>query len=126
MLGISSVRRASENITRQSIKAMEGLAAQSDALKGISDEIFGQINGISGRFENQGQAILKAADVLESANFKIDKTLQVRHAELTRTLDQLSGKADEFAQFVRQEFASRYGDRRRASDLMKRLAEAKA
>jgi hypothetical protein len=100
MLGISSVRRASENITRQSIKAMEGLAAQSDALKGISDEIFGQINGISGRFENQGQAILKAADVLESANFKIDKTLQVRHAELTRTLDQLSGKADEFAQFV--------------------------
>jgi DNA-binding transcriptional LysR family regulator len=34
--------------------------------------------------------------------------------------------ADEFAQFVRQEFASRYGDRRRASDLMKRLAEAKA
>ena len=100
MHGINSVRRASENITRQSIKAMEGLAGQSDMLKNISHNLLGQISGITGRFENQGQAILSAADALESANYKIDETLQSRHADLSRTLDRLSGKADEFAHFV--------------------------
>ncbi len=100
MHGINSVRRASENITRQSIKAMEGLAGQSDMLKNISHNLLGQISGITGRFENQGQAILSAADALESANYKIDETLQNRHADLARTLDRLSGKADEFANFV--------------------------
>jgi hypothetical protein len=100
MHGINSVRRASENITRQSIKAMEGLAGQSDMLRNISHNLFSQISGLTGRFENQGQAILNAADALESANYKIDETLQSRHADLTRTLERLSGKADEFAQFV--------------------------
>ena len=100
MQGINSVRRASENITRQSIKAMEGLAGQSEILKGISENLFGQISSVTGRFENQGQVILKAADALENANYKIDMTLQNRHADLSRTLEQLSGKADEFANFV--------------------------
>ncbi len=100
MHGINSVRRASENITRQSIKAMEGLAGQSDLLKNISENLLGQISGVTGRFENQGQQIMKAANALETANFKIDKTLQNRHAELAQTLDRLSGKADEFTSFV--------------------------
>ena len=39
MHGINSVRRASENITRQSIKAMEGLAGQSEMLKNISENL---------------------------------------------------------------------------------------
>ncbi|HEY8247629.1 MAG TPA: hypothetical protein VIG38_10150 [Hyphomicrobium sp.] len=100
MHGINSVRRASENITRQSIKAMEGLAGQSDLLKNISENLLNQISGVTGRFENQGQQIMKAANALETANFKIDKTLQTRHAELAQTLDRLSGKADEFSTFV--------------------------
>ena len=79
---------------------MEGLAGQSDILRNISENLFGQITGITGRFENQGQEIMKAANALETANYKIDKTLQTRHADLTRTLEQLSGKADEFANFV--------------------------
>jgi hypothetical protein len=100
MHGINSVRRASENITRQSIKAMEGLASQSEMLKSISETLFGQISSVTGRFENQGEQILKAADALENANSKIDLTLQSRHADLSRTLEKLSGKADEFANFV--------------------------
>ena len=100
MHGINSVRRASENITRQSLKAIEGLAGQSDMLRNISENLLSQISGVTGRFENQGQAILKAANSLESANFKIDNTLQNRHAELSQTLDRLSGKADEFGRFV--------------------------
>lgn len=100
MHGINAVRRASESVTRQSLKAMEGLANQSDVLKGLSHNLLGQISGITGRFENQGEAILSAADALESANYKIDETLQNRHADLTHTLERLSGKADEFANFV--------------------------
>ena len=100
MHGINSVRRASENISRQSIKAMEGLAGQSDMLKNISENLLGQISSITGRFENQGQSIVKAANALETVNFKIDKTLQNRHADLSRTLEQLSGKAEEFSSFV--------------------------
>jgi len=100
MHGINSVRRASENISRQSLKAMEGLANQSDMLKNISENLLGQISNVTGRFENQGQSILKAANALETANTKIDKTLQIRNAELTRTLEHLSGKADEFSNFV--------------------------
>lgn len=100
MHGINSVRRASENITRQSIKAMEGLSSQSDMLKHISENLLGQINSVTGRFEGQGEAIVSAAHALESANSKIDMTLQNRHADLSRTLEQLSGKAGEFAEFV--------------------------
>lgn len=93
--GISAVRRTSENITRQSLKAIEGLASQSDLLKNVSENLLGQISNVTNRFENQGQQILRAANALESANHKIDQTLQVRHAELSSTLDRISGKADE-------------------------------
>lgn len=100
MHGINAVRRSSESITRQSIKAIEGLASQSDLLKNVSENLLGQIHGVTSRFENQGQAIMKAANALETANYKIDATLQSRHTDLSRTLDRLSGKADEFGRFL--------------------------
>ena len=100
MHGIQSVRRTSENITRQSLKAIEGLAGQSEMLKRVSENLLGQIHSVTNRFEGQGQAIMRAANSLENANFKIESTLQGRHAELTSTMDRLSGKADEFGRFV--------------------------
>src|SRR5262249_4864366 len=78
----------------------EGLAGQSDLLKNVSETLLGQINSVAGRFENQGQQIMRAAGALESANFKIDQTLQSRHGELNDTLSRLEGKADEFGRFV--------------------------
>ncbi|MCC7250753.1 hypothetical protein [Hyphomicrobium sp.] len=105
MHGINSVRRTSENITRQSLKAIEGLAGQSDMLKRVSENLLAQINSVTNRFEGQGQAIMRAANSLENANFKIESTLQGRHAELTQTMEQLTGKADEFGRFV-QGFSS--------------------
>lgn len=98
--GITAVRRTSENITRQSLKAIEGLAAQSEMLKNVSQNILGQINTVTTRFENQGHAILQAANALENANFKIDATLQGRHEDLNTTLERLSGKADEFGRVM--------------------------
>lgn len=98
--GISAVRRTSENITRQSLKAIEGLASQSELLRNVSENLLGQINAVTGRFENQGQTIMRAANALEAVNYKIDTTLQTRHSALEQTLDKLSGKASEFSTFV--------------------------
>lgn len=100
MQGINAVRRSSESITRQSLKAIEGLANQSDMLKNVSENLLGQINSVTNRFENQGQQIMKAANALESANYKIDSTLKTRHGELTRTLEQISGTTDNFGKAI--------------------------
>ncbi len=99
--GITAVRRTSENITRQSLKAIEGLAGQSDMLKSVSENLVSQISSLTNRFEAQGHTILKAANALESVNYKIDSTLQSRHADLSATLDRMVGKAVEFSRHVK-------------------------
>ena len=96
MNGINAVRHTSENITRHTMKAIDGLAKQSGVLQNVAETLFSQIHGVTDRFENQGQQILKAANVLDTANIRIDSALQSRHAELAHTLDRFSGKADEF------------------------------
>jgi hypothetical protein len=96
MNGINAVRQTSENITRHTMKAIDGLAKQSGVLQNVAETLFSQIHGVTDRFENQGQQILKAANVLDTANIRIDTALQSRHAELAHTLDRFSGKADEF------------------------------
>ncbi len=128
MQGIGAVRRTSENITRQSIKALEGLASQSELLKNVSENLLGQINTITNRFDNQGQQIMRAANALETVNYKIDKTLQNRHSELSETLDRLSGKAVEFDQaahgYTRQIEGSISHAESRARSLTAELAQS--
>jgi hypothetical protein len=121
MQGISAVRRTSENITRQSIKAIEGLASQSDLLKNVSENLLSQINAVTGRFETQGQAIMRAANALETANYKIDSTLQNRQAELSQTLDRLSGKAEEFDRVMSGASTSIEGSMNAAEERARRL-----
>jgi hypothetical protein len=96
MNGVNAVRRTSENITRQTMKAIDGLSQQSGILQNVAENLFSQIHGVTNRFENQGLQIMKVAGDLNDANTRIDTTLQTRHADLSRTLDRLSGKADEF------------------------------
>ncbi len=92
MQGIHAVRRTSENITRQSIQAIEGLSRQSDLLQQISQNLLSEINTVTQRFENQGKNIMQAANALENANYRIDNTLQTRQAELETTLENLSDR----------------------------------
>ena len=61
MHGINSVRRSSENITRQSLKAIEGLAGQSDMLRNVTENLLNQINTVTHRFDTQTQSIMSAA-----------------------------------------------------------------
>jgi hypothetical protein len=93
--GVQAVRKASESVTRQSMAAIEGLANQADMLKHVSEGLLGQINNVTGRFEAQGRVIMTAADALESANSRIDRTLQARQSDLAGTLEQLAGKASD-------------------------------
>lgn len=123
MHGIQSVRRTSENITRQSLKAIEGLAGQSEMLKRVSENLLGQIHAVTNRFEGQGQAIMRAANSLENANFKIEATLQGRHAELSNTMERLSGKADEFGRFVEGFSSSMEGSLANAEQRARAAAE---
>lgn len=121
--GVNAVRRSSENITRQSLKAIEGLSSQSELLKSISESLLAQINTVTNRFETQGQNIIRAAGQLESVNHKIDATLQIRHQELSHTLDRLSGKADEFGQFIQGYSTTIEGSLSEAELRARRVAE---
>ena len=100
MQGIAAVRRTSENITRQSVRAIEGLSNQSELLKTVSENLLSQINSVTNRFESQGQSIMLAANALESANYKIDATLQSRQEQLSETLERLASKAQEMSQLM--------------------------
>jgi hypothetical protein len=100
MAGINAVRATSENVTQQSLKAIEGLAGQADLLRNVSENLLGQINSVTARFENQGQAILRSANALEHANNKIDRALKQRNVDLNQTLDRMEGKADELGRMV--------------------------
>ena len=99
--GIDAVRRTSDNVTRQSLKAIEGLSSQADLLKNVSDNLLQQVSTVTDKFDNQGRFIVDAASALESANSRIDTTLQKRHGELNDTLQRLAGKADQLDQVMR-------------------------
>ena len=101
MHGLDAVRRSSDNISRQSLHAIEGLSSQADLLRNVSENLLSQMSGVANRFDNQGQSIVHAASALESANMRIDSTLQKRHVELSDTLQRLSGKADQIGEVMR-------------------------
>jgi hypothetical protein len=101
MHGLDAVRRSSDNITRQSLSAIEGLSSQADLLKRVSENLLEQMAGVANRFGNQGQTIVHAANALETANTRIDSTLQKRQIELSDTIQRLSGKADQIDEVMR-------------------------
>ncbi|HJU31329.1 MAG TPA: hypothetical protein VJ740_07740, partial [Hyphomicrobiaceae bacterium] len=94
LTGIESVRRTSDNVTRQSLKAIEGLSSQTNVLRGVSDTLAQQINGVTSTFDNHASA-------LDSAAHRIDSTLQKRQAELDQTLQRLNGKAAQIDEAAR-------------------------
>ncbi len=101
MEGVKAVRRASEAVTRQSMAAIEGLSNQADMLKHVSEGLLSQINSVTGRFEAQGKVIMTAAQALESANTRIDRTLQARQDDLSNTLETLAGKTGDIDRVMR-------------------------
>ena len=91
--GTKSFRQSSEHMTVHSGQALKSLASQADMLKNVSKTLIGQIHGLTQRFENQGQAILSAAQTLDSSNVRIDSILERRHAEISSLLETVGSKA---------------------------------
>ena len=123
MQGIAAVRRTSENITRQSVKAIEGLSGQSEMLKSVSENLLAQIHSVTNRFESQGQSIMLAANSLETANYKIDATLQNRHEQLSETLERLTGRAEEMSQLMYGASSSLEGSLTQAEQRARQLTQ---
>jgi len=127
MHGIEAVRRTSDSITRQSLKAIEGLSSQADMLKHVSENLLNHVSGVANRFDAQGRNIVSAASALETANSRIDSTLQRRHAELNDTLQRISGKASELDEVMRGYSATMEGTilsaEARAQQLIQQLAQ---
>jgi methyl-accepting chemotaxis protein len=99
--GTKSFRQSSEHMTVHSGQALKSLASQADMLKNVSKTLIGQIHGLTQRFENQGQAILSAAQTLDSSNARIDSTLERRHAEISSLLDTVGSKAQDLDKTMR-------------------------
>lgn len=93
--GTESVQRTTEQLTAQSMEAADGLTAQAEMLKDVSKRLLDQIHGLTQRFENQGHAIMSAAQALDSSNAKIDSILERRHQEISSLLTAVSNKARE-------------------------------
>ena len=121
--GVNAVRLSSQNVTKQSLKAIEGLAGQADLLRNVSENLVGQIQSVTNRFDDQGQTIMRAASALETANFRIDKTLQNRQADLARTLDQLSVKTENIDQTLRGYSVNLEGTFNEAEERARRVGE---
>jgi hypothetical protein len=88
------------------------------------------MSSVTNRFDSQGQTIVNAASALESANLRIDSTLQKRHAELNDTLQRMSGKADQLGEVMRGYSATVEGSiadaEARARQLIQQLAQGTA
>lgn len=127
MRGVDAVRRSSDSITRQSLKAIEGLSSQAEMLKHVSENLLNQVSGVASRFDQQGRNIVSAASALETANTRIDTTLQRRHSELNDTLQRISGKASELDEVMRGYSATMEGTilsaEARAQQLIQQLAQ---
>lgn len=91
--GTENVKSTTEQLTAQSSEAADNLSTQADVLKDVSGRLLDQIHGLTQRFENQGHAIMSAAQALDSSNAKIDSILERRHTEINGLLQTVSTKA---------------------------------
>jgi ABC-type transporter Mla subunit MlaD len=98
MHGIDEVRRTSDSVTRQSLNAIEGLSDQADLLKRVSEHLVSQVSDVA----SQGQSLAQAANALETANLRIDSTLQQTRAasqqfsqDVTQQLGQMASRFTE-------------------------------
>ena len=93
--GMDAVRSSTELLSQQSGQASSDLASQAESLRGVSKGLLDQIHSLTQRFDNQGQAIMSAAQALDSSNEKIDSILQRRHGEISGLLESVGTKAQD-------------------------------
>ena len=93
--GMDTFRHTAELMGQESTKATDSLSNEAENLRGVSKGLLDQIHSLTQRFENQGQAIMSAAQALDSSNSKIDSILQRRHSEISGLLESVGTKAED-------------------------------
>lgn len=99
--GIMVIQETTNALTSNSSQSVETLATQTELLKRVSEALLDKIQGLTNRFENQGQSIMKAAHALESSSYKIDTVLEARQGEIGRLVDTLTSRANELNETMR-------------------------
>ncbi len=91
--GSDAVTRTTAQMVEGSDKATANMDTQAAVLRDTSKRMLDQIHNLTQRFEQQGQAIMTAAQALDSSNAKIDSILERRHAEISSLMENVSTKA---------------------------------
>ncbi|MEE8253510.1 MAG: hypothetical protein V3R17_06215, partial [Hyphomicrobium sp.] len=90
MHGINAVRRSSENITRQSVKAMEGLAGQSELLRNVSEDLKRRLTSVSSEMTSElGSLSNQVATSSEELRQQAARAAEQVAAEQTRLREQM-------------------------------------
>lgn len=93
--GVEAIRVTTKNLSSQSVGTVEALASQADVLKSVSEGLLKKVGLLTQKFENQGQAVMSAAQLFESSQTKMDSVLENRRSELNGLLHNISSKAVE-------------------------------
>lgn len=93
--GVEAIRLTTDRLSNQSVDAIEALSSQADVMKSVAEGLLRQVGGLTQKFENQGQAVMSAAQLLETSGFKMDTVLESRRDELSGLLENIASKANE-------------------------------
>ena len=95
------MQQTANQVGAQSKEAVSVLTTQTQTLRDVSRGLLEQIHGLTQRFQDQGQAILTAAQALDSSNTKIDSILESRHQSIISLLHTVNTKAQDLDTMMR-------------------------
>lgn len=90
-----TIERAVEELAERSGESSHALESQAEILRQVSGGLLNQIQGLTKRFEEQGNAIMKAAKSFEVSNTRIDTIMESRQAQLAKMLHNITERADQ-------------------------------
>ncbi len=120
------MQQTADQVGAQSKEAVTVLTSQTGTLRDVSRGLLEQIHGLTQRFQDQGQAILTAAQALDSSNTKIDSILESRHQSIISLLGTVNGKAQDLDTMMRSYVGMIEGALSQAEARVKQVSSALA
>ena len=120
------MQQTADQVGAQSKEAVSVLTSQTGTLRDVSRGLLEQIHGLTQRFQDQGQAILTAAQALDSSNTKIDSILESRHQSIISLLGTVNGKAQDLDNMMRSYVGMIEGALSQAEARVKQVSSALA
>jgi hypothetical protein len=120
------MQQTANQVGAQSKEAVNVLTSQTQTLRDVSRGLLEQIHGLTQRFQDQGQAILTAAQALDSSNTKIDSILESRHQSIISLLGTVNSKAQDLDNMMRSYVGQIEGALSQAETRVKQVSTALA